>query len=240
MKKIIASFTLGVLISTSCIIGYIKLHKEKHFDFVESLKVKNEKYKKHFFSKYNLKELAKGQHPRAIIVTCSDSRVEPVDIFDANVGDFFHIAIAGNVIGGSAIGSIEYALSNLNINKIIILGHTHCGAIDSTIHNEINQTKKYSQDLSGILNKITPSFNLCLEKNSISIKEFNKMNQKDRIEKIKSIENFSECVVDENVKHTGKDLIAKSKLVKEMQDSGKLSIYYMKYDIEDGEVEFFE
>ncbi|MEM3101666.1 MAG: carbonic anhydrase, partial [Candidatus Nitrosotenuis sp.] len=55
------------------------------------------------------KELAKGQHPFAIVVTCSDSRVSPEIIFDQGLGELFVVRVAGNVVDSIALGSIEYA-----------------------------------------------------------------------------------------------------------------------------------
>ena len=65
-----------------------------------------------------------GQHPYAIVVTCSDSRVIPESIFSAGIGDLFVIRVAGNVIDDHQLGSIEYAASHLGSPLIVVLGHT--------------------------------------------------------------------------------------------------------------------
>ena len=103
------------------------------------------------FSNYKklLKDLSEnGQHPFALIITCSDSRVVPEYIFDKPVGELFVIRTAGNVINDGELGTIEYAIEHLNIKTILVLGHTNCGAVHAAIHNEKG---KY---LAPILSKI--------------------------------------------------------------------------------------
>ena len=78
------------------------------------------------------KTAKEGQHPYAIVITCSDSRVIPDAIFSAGVGDLFVIRVAGNVLDNHQLGSIEYAFSHLETNVIVMLGHTKCGAIEAT------------------------------------------------------------------------------------------------------------
>ena len=78
----------------------------------------------------------KGQKPYATIITCSDSRVPVQHIFSSSMGELFIIRNAGNVIGDFEIGSVEYASEHLGVELIVVLGHTHCGAVHSTLHNE--------------------------------------------------------------------------------------------------------
>ena len=73
-----------------------------------------------------------GQKPYAIIITCSDSRVIPETIFSAGIGDLFVIRVAGNVVGGNQLGSIEYAAEHLDCKLAVVLGHTDCGAVAAT------------------------------------------------------------------------------------------------------------
>lgn len=77
-----------------------------------------------------------GQHPYALVITCSDSRVIPEAIFNKTFGELFVIRTAGNVINDGELGTIEYAIEHLKIKLIIVLGHTHCGAVHAAIHNE--------------------------------------------------------------------------------------------------------
>ncbi|SNU09531.1 carbonic anhydrase [Lachnospiraceae bacterium] len=83
-----------------------------------------------------------GQHPYAIVITCSDSRVIPDAIFSAGIGDLFVIRVAGNVLDNHQLGSVEYAFSHLDANLIVMLGHTKCGAI-SAAQNSHGTTDKF-------------------------------------------------------------------------------------------------
>ena len=88
----------------------------------------------------------KGQSPYAIIVTCSDSRVIPENIFSAGIGELFVIRLAGNVIDDHQLSSIEYAAGHLGCRLVVVLGHTHCGAVDAAIHHEPEGYIKYITD----------------------------------------------------------------------------------------------
>ena len=84
-----------------------------------------------------IKELSvNGQHPYALVITCSDSRVIPELIFNKTFGELFVIRTAGNVINDGERATIEYAIEHLKVENIIVLGHTHCGAVHAAIHNE--------------------------------------------------------------------------------------------------------
>lgn len=93
-------------------------------------------------------ELVKGQHPEVLVIACSDSRVVPEIIFNCSLGDIFVIRTAGNVINEGELATVEYAIEHLKIKRIVVLGHTHCGAVHATIKNEKG---KY---LDPILNRI--------------------------------------------------------------------------------------
>lgn len=84
----------------------------------------------------HIRDLKRGQHPFAIVVSCSDSRVPPELVFDQGFGDIFTIRTAGNVIGDYELGSIEYAVEHLGCELVVILGHTQCGAITSFIESD--------------------------------------------------------------------------------------------------------
>lgn len=87
-----------------------------------------------------------GQQPYAIIVTCSDSRVIPENIFSAGIGDLFVIRVAGNVIDDHQLGSIEYAAAHLGCSLIVVLGHTFCGAVDAAINHNPEGYIKFITD----------------------------------------------------------------------------------------------
>jgi carbonic anhydrase len=79
-------------------------------------------------------EVATGQHPFAIILGCSDSRVGPEVVFDRGLGDLFVIRVAGNTLDqDSALGTIEYGLEELGAPLVMVLGHERCGAVKATL-----------------------------------------------------------------------------------------------------------
>lgn len=87
-----------------------------------------------------------GQQPYAIIVACSDSRVIPEAAFCAGLGDLFVIRVAGNVIDDHQLGSIEYAASHLGCKLVLVLGHTHCGAVGAAINDDPSGYIKFITD----------------------------------------------------------------------------------------------
>ncbi len=78
-------------------------------------------------------EVAKGQHPSAVILGCSDSRIPPEIIFDQGIGDLFVIRVAGNIIDDAILGSMEYAVEHLHVHLIVVLGHQKCGAVEAAV-----------------------------------------------------------------------------------------------------------
>lgn len=74
-----------------------------------------------------------GQHPYAIVITCSDSRVIPESIFSAGIGELFVIRVAGNVMDNHQLGSVEYAADHLGCKLVVVLGHTNCGAVGAAM-----------------------------------------------------------------------------------------------------------
>ncbi|KIR02136.1 Carbonic anhydrase [Lachnospiraceae bacterium TWA4] len=109
---------------------------------LKQLKIGNEYYVTHncnpaVFDNAKRRELTEhGQKPYAIIVTCGDSRVPAEHLFSAGLGDLFVIRNAGNVISPIDIGSAEYAAEHLGTSLLVVLGHTHCGAVAATLEGD--------------------------------------------------------------------------------------------------------
>ena len=80
--------------------------------------------------------LSEGQHPFAVVLCCSDSRVVPEILFDQQLGDLFVIRNAGNVVDEDVLGSIEYAVEHLGSPLVVVLGHSSCGAVTATCQGE--------------------------------------------------------------------------------------------------------
>lgn len=156
---------------------------------------------------------AKGQAPFAVIVTCSDSRVPPEIIFDQALGDLFVIRVAGNVVDEFAIGSIEYGVSVLGADTVLVLGHSNCGAVEGAI-----QGLKFDNHIQEVLNAIQPAV------------EATKGASGDLLEK----------TIKANVRHVEEKLKNSKPVLSKQWKEGKLTILGGYYDLASGKVEFLD
>jgi len=163
-----------------------------------------------------LRELKKGQHPFAIVVSCSDSRVPAELVFDQGLGDIFSIRTAGNIMGDYELGSIEYAVEHLGCKLIVVMGHKDCGAMKAFISS--NGHYEHSDHIKKIIEYIG---------NEKEEKELAELHDLD-INK----------VIDANVVHGVTFLKTSEPILKEFYDSKKVEILGALYDIETGKVSF--
>ena len=105
--------------------------------------------------KETLADLARGQHPYATILGCSDSRVPPELIFDADFGELFIIRVAGNVMSPEVKGSLQYAGSHLHTPLFVILGHERCGAVQAALAYKYDRVEQRSH-IQVLVNNIVP------------------------------------------------------------------------------------
>jgi len=105
--------------------------------------------------KETLADLARGQQPYATILGCSDSRVPPELIFDADFGELFIIRVAGNVISPEVMGSMQYAGAHLHTPLFVVLGHEGCGAVESAVESKLNAVEHQSR-IQILVNNILP------------------------------------------------------------------------------------
>ena len=96
--------------------------------------------------------LAKGQHPFAIVWTCSDSRVAPEHLFNAGLGEVFVVRTAGNACDPESLASVEYAAEHLDAPLLVVLGHDKCGAVKAAVDDA-----KASLAIRRVLERITPA-----------------------------------------------------------------------------------
>lgn len=108
-------------------------------------------------------ELATGQTPFAIILGCSDSRVPAELVFDQGLGDLFVIRVAGNIVAPSQVGSVEFAATRFDTRLVVVLGHSKCGAIDTTLEELARPTASQSRNLHSIVDRIRPSIESLLD-----------------------------------------------------------------------------
>lgn len=102
-------------------------------------------------------EVAAGQHPFAIILGCSDSRVPSEIVFDQGLGDLFVIRVAGNIVAPSQVGSVEFAAARYDTRLVVVLGHSQCGAIAATLEELRRPTENQSRNLRAIVDRVRPS-----------------------------------------------------------------------------------
>jgi len=107
----------------------------------------------------DFKPLAAGQNPIACVVACADSRVTPEILFDLGIGELFVIRVAGNYVNGagtSVKGSIEYAVAELGVSLVMILGHSQCGAVKAAIQH-IHDNDALPGAINDLVNAIKPA-----------------------------------------------------------------------------------
>ncbi len=116
-----------------------------------------------------------GQKPYAVIISCSDSRVPPEHIFSAGIGDLFVVRTAGNVVGDFELGSVEYAVGQLGVKLVVVMGHTQCGAVEAAMEG------KAEGHIQDIVNDIKQGIG-----NSPTLRESEILNVQHSIDRVKS------------------------------------------------------
>ncbi len=157
--------------------------------------------------------VAKEQHPFAVIVACSDSRVAPELIFDQGLGDLFVVRVAGNVIDDHALGSIEYAVAHLGASLIVVVGHERCGAVSATLKGGAVQGH-----IASLVKAIQPA-----------------------VKKVKGLAGDPlENAVKANAREVAMKLRQSKPVLAEMIKTGKVQIDAGYYDLDSGRVKFLE
>ena len=168
-------------------------------------------------------EMLDSQEPFAIILGCSDSRVPAEMVFDQGFGDLFVIRVAGNIVAPSQVGSVEFAADSFGCPLVVVLGHTHCGAISSTIEALKNPNVLSSVNLMSIVNRVRPSVEILMQ-----------TELKDDLEKL------SMHAVKSNVFASVNQLRHGSAVLENLIAKGKLKVVGAEYSLETGEVSFYD
>jgi carbonic anhydrase len=156
--------------------------------------------------------LAKSQHPKVIVLACSDSRVSPELLFDQNLGDLFVVRSAGNIADAIGVGSIEYAVEHLGSGVLVVLGHTQCGAVKAACSSE----KMPTANLQAIVDTIAPA-----------VSQAGKTAKGDAL---------LEAAIRNNVHQSAKDVLAASELLRHFVSDGKLTVLEAEYQLDTGKV----
>ena len=161
--------------------------------------------------------------PYAIVVGCSDARVPAELLFDAEPGDLFIIRVAGNIVGQTQLGSIEYAAANLGTRLVVVLGHTQCGAVGATVGELMNPGGDHSDNLKSLVNEISP----CVHELMTG-------------ELANDEKALAATAVRANVEQSMRLMRERSKVLDDLANNEGLKIVGAEYAIETGEVDFFK
>lgn len=167
-------------------------------------------------TKNDLLKLSTGQKPHAIVLSCSDSRVPPEVVFDQKLGEIFVVRTAGQSLDFAGIASIEYAVSHLGTNLIVVMGHESCGAVKAALG-----TLKGGDAGSVWLNQLVKDLHPRL-------KRFTDLSPTEGV--------LTESWV--NVEGATKDLLEKSEIVRGLVESGEVRVEKALYHLGSGEVEW--
>jgi carbonic anhydrase len=166
--------------------------------------------------KKDRESLVAGQKPHTIVLSCSDSRVPPELVFDQKLGEIFVVRTAGQSLDSSAIASIEYAVSHLGTNLIIILGHESCGAVKAAL-----ATLKGGDAGSPWLNKLVADLHPRL-------KRFTNLTPTDGV----IVESWA------NIEGVERDLLERSEIVRKLVEANEVGIQNALYHLGSGVVEW--
>lgn len=164
-----------------------------------------------------------GQAPFAVILGCSDSRVPVEIVFDQSLGDLFVIRVAGNIVAPSQIGSIEFAAERFGTRLVIVLGHTLCGAVQTTLEELRLPTENQSRNLRSIVDRIRPSVETFLQTDL----------QHNHEELVRQATRA-------NVRASVNALRHGSEIIEQLLQNHGLLVVGAEYSIETGLVDFFE
>jgi carbonic anhydrase len=157
-----------------------------------------------------------SQYPKAIVLSCVDSRVPVEDVFDRGIGDLFVARVAGNFVNEDILGSMEFACKVSGSKIVLVMGHEHCGALKAAIDDV------KLGNITSMLEKIKPAIDAVAYDG-----ERNSKNQE-----------FVHLVSESNVKNTIKQIRLNSPILKEMEDNGEIKIVGALYDMDNGKVSF--
>lgn len=176
-----------------------------------------------------IKELAEGQHPKAVVVTCSDSRVPPEIIFDQGLGDIFTIRTAGNVMNDYEEGSVEYAAEHLHTKLVVVMGHEGCGAVTAMLEHAECLSKKDDDDDDETEHNHIESIIEALE------------NEEEAREALKEKkEHRCSAMVRANVIHGVKQLRKSKPVLSKLKEKDEIEIIGAIYHLDTGKVEFLD
>lgn len=164
-------------------------------------------------------QIAQGQAPIAAYVSCSDSRVSPELLFGRGLGELFIIRNAGNTVDTVALGSIEYAVAELGVPLVVVMGHERCGAVAAALE-VVRNNVVFPGSIGRMVEPIIPA-----------VLQAQTQRGGDLLDN----------AVRENVRRVVRQLrTATDPLLLKPQESGRLKVVGAYYDLETGNVDFFD
>lgn len=164
-----------------------------------------------------IRESAAAQYPKAIVLSCVDSRIPVEDVFDKGIGDIFVARVAGNFINDDILGSMEFATKVAGAKLILVMGHENCGAIHAAIDGaELGHITKMLKNIQPAISKSTNSKGQKSSKNRLFVHE----------------------VSENNVRHAIEMIVKESDLLRTMLENGEIGIKGAVYDMDTGVVNF--
>ena len=167
--------------------------------------------------------MAAAQSPFAIVLGCSDSRVPTEIIFDQGLGDLFVIRVAGNIVAPSQVGSIEFAAERFGTRLIVVMGHSRCSAVSTTLDELERPAGSRSPNLTSIVNFIRPSVQGLLQS-----------------EKRYEHDELVSLAIEENIHNSVNHLKLHSDILRRMIQENGLIVVGAKYSLATGVVRFFD
>jgi carbonic anhydrase len=168
-------------------------------------------------------ELVDGQNPFAIVLGCSDSRVPAEIVFDQGLGDLFVIRVAGNIVAPSQVGSVEFGAERFGIRLVVVMGHTACSAIAATLDHIENHGGSSSRNLRSIVDRVRPAIEPLMKTDLAQ----------DRPALLREAMRANVRVAADHLRHG-------SPLLEQLHQKEGLAVVGAEYNLETGEVEFFD
>jgi carbonic anhydrase len=165
-----------------------------------------------------LAELTKGQQPYVTILGCSDSRVPPELVFDAGFGELFVIRVAGNILGPSILGTLQYAGLHLHTPLFVVMGHEGCGAVKAAIAARFDDAEHASR-IEMIIEQILPAL--------------------DGLDPASAPDELLRAAVEANVRHTVRELLATPEAQARLKQ-GDMKLVGAVYELDTGRVRFLD
>lgn len=168
-------------------------------------------------------DITDGQNPFAVILGCSDSRVPAELVFNRGLGDLFVIRVAGNIVAPSQIGSVEFACQHFGTQLVVVLGHSHCGAINATVDALTGESGSLSPNVASIVDLVTPAVHPIVMSEQYTDKD----------------ELIHEAMR-ANVKQSVNELQMRSSILRDMVNKDQIRIIGAEYSLETGVVDFHQ